>query len=215
MTVLIVVFFYSTILIIPVISDYIETQRLEGIVRIYSPKYKNSYIVIDKSDRMLYYISKKEQFSFPVSFGKIIGKKQKRGDNKTPEGIYYVYGMHLSKIDNYWFVTISYPNIEDAKIGFKSKLITERQYNLIVQSNIKKNVPPQNTPLGGAIGIHGRTRHYFEGNWLNSKEEFDNQVSELKDVSNGCIIAYNWSMDLLVQHLKKNKNHKIPVIIRS
>jgi hypothetical protein len=50
---------------------------------------------------------------------------------------------------------ISYPNIEDAKLGLSNGLISQDDYKKIEGSIKKRKHPPWNTKLGGEIGIHG------------------------------------------------------------
>ncbi|MBI3623406.1 L,D-transpeptidase [Candidatus Pacearchaeota archaeon] len=80
--------------------------------------------------------------------------KEIRVDNRTPEGEYYITEKHPSKKFGY-FIGISYPNKEDAKRGLEQKIITQTQYEEISKANQKRATPPQNTALGGTIGIHG------------------------------------------------------------
>ena len=55
----------------------------------------------------------------------------------------------------YLALGLSYPNAEDAERGLRDGLINEEQYNAIVEANKAGIQPPWNTPLGGAIEIHG------------------------------------------------------------
>ncbi|WP_027623086.1 hypothetical protein [Clostridium lundense] len=55
---------------------------------------------------------------------------------------------------------ISYPNIEDGKTGLKNGSIDNNIYNQIKKAIEKKSLPPWNTPLGGAVGIHGGGAKY-------------------------------------------------------
>ncbi len=58
----------------------------------------NSFVlVVDKTERQLYVYKQRNGVieldqSFPVDIGKGVGKKEKRGDLKTPEGIYFLIG---------------------------------------------------------------------------------------------------------------------------
>ncbi len=82
------------------------------------------------------------------------GDKVKRGDKKTPTGKYKVTGFNeSSKFD--FFFQINYPNVKDAYYGFKRSLITKKEFDKIISAIRENRHPPQNTLLGGAIGIHG------------------------------------------------------------
>jgi murein L,D-transpeptidase YafK len=55
----------------------------------------------------------------------------------------------------YLSLGLSYPNTEDAKRGLAKKLISRAQYDQIINAIDRKQIPPQNTKLGGDIYIHG------------------------------------------------------------
>ena len=83
-----------------------------------------------------------------------VDDKIKEGDGATPEGAFYVF-IKNQKSAYYLSLGISYPNAEDAERGLRDGLITKAQYKRIVSAIKKKAAPPQNTPLGGLIYIHG------------------------------------------------------------
>jgi len=83
-----------------------------------------------------------------------VGAKQRQGDGKTPEGTYYICNKN-PKSKFYLSLAISYPNELDAKDGLAGGLIDRHQYNLIVNAQKRKGIPPWNTALGGEIFIHG------------------------------------------------------------
>ena len=82
------------------------------------------------------------------------GDKQRLGDRKTPVGTYRVIGFNdNSKFD--FFIRLNYPNIKDAFYGLKMDVITRGEFDRIISALRINALPPQNTALGGAIGIHG------------------------------------------------------------
>lgn len=90
-----------------------------------------------------------------VSLGSSIdGKKEMQGDNKIPEGSYYVC-YKTDKTKHTYFIGISYPNINDAKKGLEQGMINEKTFDRIKNSIDNKKQPPWNTALGGDVGIHG------------------------------------------------------------
>ncbi|OQY03815.1 MAG: hypothetical protein B6I20_04245 [Bacteroidetes bacterium 4572_117] len=111
--------------------------------------------------------------SIPIALGQQpLGHKQKEGDNRTPEGEYYInqkaLGPFSGSMANFFgtaWMRISYPNIYDAKIGLDKGLITTKQYNAIEAAIKSKGMPPKNTAIGGGIGFHGWT-----GKWDIKKE---------------------------------------------
>jgi murein L,D-transpeptidase YafK len=82
------------------------------------------------------------------------GNKHEMGDNKTPVGSYRIINF---KPDSkfYYFMQLNYPNLTDAWHGYKDRLITAREFKLIASAYRYGDVPPQDTMLGGYIGIHG------------------------------------------------------------
>ena len=86
------------------------------------------------------------------------GDKQKQGDNRTPEGQFFITEKERLNDHPYLgrkWLGLSYPTPVHAQKGLENNLISSDQYNDIVQANIQTIIPPQNTALGGWIGIHG------------------------------------------------------------
>lgn len=82
------------------------------------------------------------------------GNKQRLGDRKTPVGTYRVIGFNdRSKFD--FFIRLNYPNVKDAFYGLKSAVIARAEFDRIIGALRRNILPPQDTSLGGAIGIHG------------------------------------------------------------
>ncbi|MGK0465155.1 MAG: murein L,D-transpeptidase YafK [Clostridium sp.] len=82
------------------------------------------------------------------------GDKEKEGDNKTPEGKYYICTRN-DKSKYTLFLGLSYPNVEDASRGLENDLISDSEFRE-VQSNIHIGKRPAwDTSLGGELGIHG------------------------------------------------------------
>ena len=114
-------------------------------------------IKVDKSDSTLLVETNRGETikTFSVATGRGgIGDKKKIGDKKTPVGTYYVTGFNeKSKFD--YFIRINYPNLKDAYYGYKSRKINRDEFKSIFNAIRNGKQPPQNTKLGGAIGIHG------------------------------------------------------------
>ncbi len=117
----------------------------------------NPCIVISKSARRLkLYSGDKLLHTYRVGLGfSPVKDKTKEGDGATPEGEFYVFTKNPESA-YYLSLGISYPNIEDAKRGLRTKLLTTEQYQQILDAIQNKSMPPQDTPLGGQIYIHGR-----------------------------------------------------------
>lgn len=92
---------------------------------------------------------------FPVHIGEAEGHKQKEGDRRTPEGKYYICSRKDST-ENTLFLGISYPNADDARAAYDDKRIDKSTRDAILAAIQSSDRPPWDTPLGGAIGIHGK-----------------------------------------------------------
>jgi murein L,D-transpeptidase YafK len=80
--------------------------------------------------------------------------KEVRGDGRTPVGRYYVAEKNRDS-RFHRFLGISYPNPEDAERGYRNGLIGPTQWADIFLANLRGDVPPWETVLGGRVGIHG------------------------------------------------------------
>jgi len=82
------------------------------------------------------------------------GTKRQRGDNKTPIGTYKILDFKANSRFHF-FMLINYPNQVDAWHGYIDNRINAREFKQIIVANRNNQVPPQNTILGGYIGLHG------------------------------------------------------------
>ena len=114
------------------------------------------YIEVLKSDQILRLRHGTDVFrEYPIAFGRgDRGPKERIGDNKTPEGIYRIVGVNQSE-RFHLFLRLNYPNVKDAFYGLKNKLISRTEFDSIINALKRGRLPPQDTALGGAIGIHG------------------------------------------------------------
>ena len=77
-----------------------------------------------------------------------------RGDNRTPLGRYSITSIRDS--DRFHrFIALSYPNDVDAERALDEGAIDRATRDRIVAAIDADRPPPQNTVLGGHIGIHG------------------------------------------------------------
>jgi murein L,D-transpeptidase YafK len=113
-------------------------------------------IVVLKSKRQLkLYSAGSLVRTYKVGLGlNPVDDKKRQGDRATPEGEFYVFTKN-NKSAYYLSLGISYPNVEDAERGVRDGLISRAQHDAIVKAIKRKATPPQNTPLGGDIYIHG------------------------------------------------------------
>ena len=116
-------------------------------------KYLNE---INKSTRELNVLSGTNVIrSFHISIGRAEhGAKRSRGDNRTPVGSYQVVDFNNDSKFSF-FMLLNYPNTVDAWHGYRNELISASEFQEIVRAIKVDEAPPQNTALGGSIGIHG------------------------------------------------------------
>ncbi len=107
------------------------------------------------------------------------------GDGKTPLGVFRVAWIN-PKSRFHLFFGLDYPNQEYAEEALRRKLIDIDTYFTIRKALYRGELPPQNTPLGGNIGIHG----IGFGNRL---------IHETTNWTEGCIALTNEQIDQLAQ----------------
>lgn len=143
---------------------------------------------------------------------------RERGDGKTPLGTYHL--RWINRDSRYHiFLGLDYPNDQQAEVAWRNAVIDFDTYYDIRRALVKGRVPPQDTPLGGYIGIHGtgdtseRLHKYV--NWTQGCVALTNQqIEKLSDlvrigakviISNGLIpattnISQNASRENQTQH---------------
>ena len=119
-------------------------------------KLQSPSIVVKKAERkLLLYSGDKLVRTYRVGLGlSPVGDKVRQGDRRTPEGDFYIFTKN-DKSAFYLSLGVSYPNAVHAERGLRDGLITKAQYDTIMEALKAKKTPPQNTPLGGDIYIHG------------------------------------------------------------
>ncbi|SFG68613.1 L,D-transpeptidase family protein [Oribacterium sp. WCC10] len=108
--------------------------------------------------------------SYMVTSGAAEGDKEKQGDYRTPVGYFYICEKKVSDSLKEE-MGLNYPNIEDARRGLKSGLISSTIADQLISASRNLQKPLWNTALGGAIEVHGQ--------------------GELMDATRGCIGVYN------------------------
>ena len=106
------------------------------------------------------------------------GDKQVSGDGKTPEGEFFICVKNPGS-RFYKSLGLSYPDVKHADQALLEGTIGPAEYRRIVEAVERRSAPPWNTPLGGAIMIHGGGGH--------------------EDWTKGCIAVSNRAMDELFQ----------------
>ncbi len=96
------------------------------------------------------------------------GVNKRRNDEKTPLGHFRIAWIS-AKTRFHRFFGLDYPNLAYAKRALTKGLINRRQFNAIRHNLAAGEPPPQNTRLGGQIGLHGvgagSVKVHHEFNW--------------------------------------------------
>lgn len=90
-----------------------------------------------------------------IAIGRAGASSDRRlGDRRTPLGEFRVRDVRDSP---QWqrFFQIDYPDEARAALGLRNGEIDHPTYAAIIASLERGKMPPQNTPLGGFLGIHG------------------------------------------------------------
>jgi murein L,D-transpeptidase YafK len=117
---------------------------------------ENPRLVVKKGERKLeFFDGDKLLKTYRVVLGFApAGDKEIEGDGKTPLGEFYVFTKN-EQSRFYLSLGLSYPNTDAAARGLRENLISQAEYDAIVQAIAEKRMPPQHTRLGGEIYIHG------------------------------------------------------------
>lgn len=118
------------------------------------------------------------------------GDKQQVGDKKTPVGTYRIVGSNDSDRFDHFF-RLNYPNVKDAFYGLRNEIIDRAEFNRILEALRAGRLPPQNTRLGGAIGIHG----------VGEETPVKLRIHDNLDWTEGCIALRNAELNRLRRYL--------------
>ena len=149
------------------------------------------WVLIDsEGDRLTVYRNGGAPIEFRnVAFGAAgVKHKQRRGDDVTPRGTYTVgWVRRQSKFSI--FIGLNYPSLEDAQRGYQRGIINLATFEEIKGAHQTGRVPPQDTALGGHIGIHGVGRGSLE-------------IHRIANWTAGCIAVENQQIELLSEIVK-------------
>jgi hypothetical protein len=164
----------------------------------------NARLLLNKSQRRLeLWVGKRIIKAYRVQLGqKPHGRKKRQGDQRTPEGDYFICAHTPSTY--FLALWISYPNMDDARAGLASGRINRKQYEAIAGALEKGACPPQDTRLGGQLMLHGQLpehtkelarRHRAHPETLSLGLEVGDvdpaKVREFYDWTEGCAALFN------------------------
>jgi murein DD-endopeptidase MepM/ murein hydrolase activator NlpD len=144
-------------------SAFISAHRT-----LFAPQRETSLILVDQERyKMRLYKRGKLHGEYDVSFGQSNGPKRVQGDNKTPQGMYFVTYKHRGSFNGAYgayygghWIKVNYPNRYDAARGRAEGLITAGQEAQISARWMKRAPTLESTRLGGGIGFHGWIREW-------------------------------------------------------
>ena len=139
--------------------------------------------------RVMEGLNEKEVFTNVAIGRKGSGIDKVRNDDKTPLGEYRIGWVNENSRFRLFF-GLTYPNLDNAKRAYRSGVIGEHTLRSIMRASLGDDIPPQDTPLGGQIGIHG----------LGAGSR---QVHEEFNWTHGCIAMTNEQIDRLGQWIRK------------
>jgi murein L,D-transpeptidase YafK len=107
-----------------------------------------------------------------------VAEMHHRGDETTPLGVFRV--AWIDRHSRYGtFYGLNYPSASIALRAYAEGVISQAELNAIIKALKQHRTPPQNTPLGGRLGIHGLGRGdltiHKTINWTNGCVALDNQ----------------------------------------
>lgn len=116
------------------------------------------------------------------------GRKELRGDGRTPVGVYTIYEKRPS--DRFRrFLALSYPDSTDADRAFDAGRISADTWADIWLASKRGERPRWDTPLGGFVGIHG----------TGGRSSRQARLRQLSDWTDGCIALSDRDIEDLYQ----------------
>lgn len=119
-----------------------------------------------------------------------------KGDHKTPLGTYRVAWFN-SHSRFHRFLGLDYPKREQVERAFHRGDIDAREHERLLAALFTAKAPPQDSPLGGYIGIHGLGRGSPE-------------LHEIANWTEGCVALTNEQIERLQRYVRVGT----PVVIK-
>ncbi len=186
-----IILFITGCIVYGIILNIREIPLSEAMAEKGFPKLKKPYIIINRQSYELdLYEDSVLIKSYRANFGRNVNTpKSKAGDLSTPVGNYKI--CEIDTVNKYYkFFKLNYPNLTDASDALRKGIITQAQYDSIKYDINLGSCPPEDTPLGGDIGIQGIGRldfifRYlpFNYNWTDGSVAISNEdIDELYSV---------------------------------
>jgi murein L,D-transpeptidase YafK len=117
-----------------------------------------------------------------------VSMERRLGDDRTPLGEFRIVKVR-ERSQFHRFFLIDYPNEQRARAALDKGEIDEATFRAIRRATRAGRLPPQNTPLGGNLGIHGLGRG-------------DPRFHEVFNWTNGCIALTNNQINQLTPWIR-------------
>lgn len=114
-------------------------------------------------------------------------RDKRRGDNLTPLGLFRIARIARDTAFHR-FIGLDYPDVAHAYRALVAGVITRDTYRAIAAAHRRGRLPPQNTALGGHVGIHGLGQG-------------DPQLHQNVNWTQGCVALSNEQIDTLMSWL--------------
>ncbi len=113
---------------------------------------------------------------------------KRAGDEKTPRGDFRINEIRTSE-RFHLFLSLDYPTLEHAQRALRDGRLTAAEFDRVRDARVRGLGPPQNTSLGGHIGIHGLGAGSPE-------------VHQAFNWTNGCVALTNEQVEALSSQVK-------------
>jgi len=122
----------------------------------------------------------------PVSLGRGgAARMRQKGSEMTPTGEFHINRINLDSKFNI-FLGLNYPKLETALRAMRAGLMSPTEYADFQDAYYRNGTPPQDTVLGGYIGIHGLGAG-------------DPEVHRLFNWTEGCVAVTNAQIEELTR----------------
>lgn len=176
-------------------ANLIETQ----LSRAHLPRHSEElWVLVDDDDATLIaYRGNRELVRFsPISLGRGGARPMRlEGSGATPKGEFRVNRFNRES-DWHLFIGLDYPTPAHARVALEEGIYTQQDYDDYFRYYRMKGYPPQDTALGGYIGLHGvgkgdpevhRQFHWTQGCVAVTDRQIE-QLSGLIDIGTRVVI---------------------------
>ena len=167
------------------LNELMEDRSITEINNISIIVYRNDY-------RLDLFVDSVKVKTYKAVFGRNNSNiKESRDDFATPIGEYVICAIDTNNVYHRFF-HLNYPSEKDAAEYLRKKIITTLDFKRISDAYNSGDCPPDDTPVGSDIGIHGIGKYDvifrnlpFAFNWTNgsialSNEDIDELLSIVK-----------------------------------